>query len=78
MISKPITILRQEFINSLVDLCNNSNLPYFCVESILKEVLDEVRHASAKQFEMDKNNYDNELKKAFERESAKGEGDESI
>lgn len=61
-INKPLTIARQEFIDSVIDLCNNSNLPYFCMESIIKDILSEIHQASVKQYEMDKNNYEAELK----------------
>lgn len=63
-INKPLTIARQEFIDSVIDLCNNSNLPYFCMESIIKDILSEIHQASVKQYEMDKNNYEAELKNA--------------
>lgn len=78
MINKPITIIRQEFVDSLIDLCNNSNLPYFCVESILKEILDEVHRASVRQFEMDKDNYDKQVNKELKSQSEKGNGEEAI
>ena len=45
-INKPLTIARQEFIDSVIDLCNNSNLPYFCMESIIKDILSEIHQAS--------------------------------
>lgn len=65
---KPITLLREDFVNSIVELCNNSYLPYFCVESILKDVLQEVHQASIKQYESDKLRYENELKAKQESE----------
>ncbi|MBQ2347796.1 MAG: hypothetical protein II388_05420 [Clostridia bacterium] len=63
-INKPLTIARQEFLDAIVGLCNDSSLPYFCMESILKDVLSEVHQASVKQYEMDKDNYEAELNKA--------------
>lgn len=64
VINKPLTIARQEFIDNVIDLCNNSNLPYFCMEGILKDVISEIHQASVKQYEMDKTNYEAELKAA--------------
>lgn len=64
LVCKPLTIARQEFLDSIIDLCNNSNLPYFCLESIIKDILAEIHQASVKQYEMDKNNYEAELKNA--------------
>lgn len=64
VINKPLTIARQEFLDNVIDLCNNSNLPYFCMEGILKDVISEIHQASVKQYEMDKTNYEAELKAA--------------
>ena len=69
MITKPITLVREDFANQIVDLCNNSGLPYFCIESILKDVIREVYQASIKQYESDKIRYENELKGKRESEA---------
>ena len=68
MITKPITLMREDFANQIVDLCNNSGLPYFCIESILKDVIQEVHQASIKQYESDKKKKKNELKTKKESE----------
>lgn len=65
---KPITLMREDFANQIVDLCNNSGLPYFCIESILKDIIQEVHQASIKQYESDKLRYENELKAKQESE----------
>lgn len=67
-IMRPITLMREDFANQVVDLCNNSGLPYFCIESILKDVIQEVHQASIKQYESDKIRYENELKAKKESE----------
>lgn len=67
-ITKPITLMREEFANQIVILCNESGLPYFCIESILKDVIQEVHQASIKQYESDKIRYENELKAKIESE----------
>lgn len=55
--NKPITILADEYKNKQVDLINNSGLPFFIVESILRDCLREVQIASQRQLEMDKKKY---------------------
>lgn len=62
-IMKPITLLREEFIENLAELCNNSGLPFFFIESIIKEFVQDVHTASIKQYESDKIRYEQELKK---------------
>lgn len=67
-IIKPITLMREDFANKIVVLCNDSGLPYFCIESILKDIIQEVHQASIKQYESDKIRYENELKAKAESE----------
>lgn len=62
-IMKPMTLLREEFIENLTALCNNSGLPFFFLESILKEFIQDVHIASRKQYESDKIRYEQELVK---------------
>lgn len=57
---KPITVARAEFASALVELCNNAQLPFFVIESILKDVLQEVHAASVKQYEAEKAEYEKE------------------
>lgn len=61
-INKPITITRQEFIDNLIQLCNNSGLPFFVIEDVLKNIIQEIHIASQKQLEVDKQKYDKEIK----------------
>lgn len=42
-IVKPITLIRQEFVNTLVEEINNRQLPMFVIEPILQDLLDQVR-----------------------------------
>lgn len=60
IVEKPITLLREDFIAELLDLCNNSKLPYFVIENVLVDVIREVQHASKKQIASDREKY-NEL-----------------
>ena len=50
-IGKPVSMIRMEFISSLTELINNSNLPLFIIEPILKDIYNDVRIASQKQTE---------------------------
>ena len=57
---KPITVAREEFIEALVKLVNESGLPMFAVEDILKNVAAEVKMAAQQQYEADKKRYEEE------------------
>ncbi len=61
--NKPLTVAREEFIESLVKLINGANLPMFAVESILRDIAAETKVAAQKQYEMDKKTYEEEDKK---------------
>lgn len=63
-IQKPVTLVKQEFTESLVQLVNNSNLPLFLVEYILKDVLSSVHSASQQQLEIDMKAYQEQVEKA--------------
>lgn len=56
-ISKPITMVREELITSLAFLINESKLPPFIIETILKDMYMEVRDLANRQLEIDKRNY---------------------
>ena len=57
---KPITVAREEFIEALVKLVNESGLPMFAVEDILKNIAAEVKMAAQQQYEADKKRYEEE------------------
>ena len=57
-IEKPITVARQEFIDGLVNYINNSGLPLFVVEPILKDMYIEVKTMLQKQYESEKMQYE--------------------
>ena len=61
-IEKPITIIRQEFIDAISNDINNCNLPLFVIEPILRDVYLEIKTLSQKQYEMDKAEYESKLK----------------
>lgn len=60
-IEKPITVVRQEFIDGLVDYINNSGLPLFIIEPILKDIYMEVKAMSQNQYELEKSQYEKQL-----------------
>ena len=60
---KPITVIREEFINNLVELCNNSGLPFFVIEDVLKNLTQETHIAAKQQLEEDKKYYQEKIKK---------------
>jgi len=62
-IIKPVTLVRQEFIDNLSELINNSPLPAFCIESILEKALDEVHKISIIQYEKEKKEYEESIQK---------------
>lgn len=60
--NKPITIVRQEFIEKTLDLINNTPLPCFVMEDTLRLLIDDLHNASVKQLQEDMNKYNNEVK----------------
>ena len=67
-LTKPASLLREDFVSDLIGLCNNCGLPLFMVESILRDLLHDVHEASKKQLEIDRANYNKELQKMQESE----------
>ena len=65
-IVKPASLLKEDLVNGLVNLCNNCGLPLFVVESILKDLIQEVHTAAQQQLEKDRANYNEELRKMQE------------
>lgn len=56
-INKPITILADEFLHDIVNMINDSDLPYFIIENILKDCVKEVHMASQQQLKMDREQF---------------------
>ena len=56
-IVKPLSVARAEFINSLTDLINNSMLPPFVIEPILKDMYNDIHMVSQRQYEADVKRY---------------------
>jgi hypothetical protein len=69
---KPLTLLREEFIENLVNLCNDSGLPFFAIEDVLKNLAQQTQVAAQQQLAADKENYQKRLeaeKKAAEEKA---------
>ena len=60
-INKPMSIVRQEFVEQLVNDVNNCQLPLFVIESILQDLLGMVKSAAQKQYEADVAQYEAQL-----------------
>ncbi len=58
MINKPITVAYEDCKKNIVDIINQSGLPAFAIESILKDSLLEIRDIARNQYEKDKMNYE--------------------
>lgn len=60
-IKKPITLVRQEFIEKLVAEVNTCGLPLWAIEPILEDLLRLVKAESQKQYETEKAQYEQAL-----------------
>lgn len=58
---KPITIIKQEFTERLVKYINESSLPPFVIEYILKDIINEVHLASVQQLKFDTERYQKQI-----------------
>lgn len=72
MITKPLSVARQEFMEQLVYDINNCQLPLCVVEPILQDALNMVKTAAQQQYEAEKAQYEQQLKQN-ETGSIKGE-----
>ena len=58
---KPSTIVYEEFKQNLANLINNSGLPAFIVEPVLRDYLNEVQIMAQRQYMADKTAYEKAL-----------------
>ena len=63
-VTKPMSVVRQEFAEKLIETINVSQLPLFVIEPILQNALDAVKTAAQKQYEIEKAQYEEKLKQA--------------
>ena len=60
-ITKPITVVRQEFIENMVNEINTCGLPLWAIEPILEDLLRSVKVESQRQYEAEKTQYEQAL-----------------
>lgn len=60
-INKPMSVVRQEFIEQLFNDVNNCTLPLFVIEPILRDLLNMVKSAAQQQYEAEKSQYEQKL-----------------
>ncbi len=65
--NKPITVAYEELKQKLANLINNSGLPAFVIEPILKDFLEETKISAKRQYEFDKEKYENSLKDEYSK-----------
>lgn len=58
---KPSTIVYEEFKQNLANLINNSGLPAFIIESVLRDYLTETQIMAQRQYMADKAAYEKAL-----------------
>jgi len=75
MIAKPMTLIREEFLQNIINLCNNSGLPFFVIESVIDDLLKDIHIASQKQLEFDRAKYNEELLRLKSQHSSIKDGD---
>lgn len=68
IIKKPITVARQEFIDTITDNINNCNLPLFVIEPILKDIYLEVKSLLRNQYEVEKKEYEQMMQMSDDNE----------
>lgn len=61
---KPLYMLRNEFMDKLIKAANDSHLPFVIMEYVVRDFYDEVRNTAARQYDNEKEQYENALKKA--------------
>ena len=60
-LQKPLSVIRQEFIEQLINDVNSCQLPLFVIEPIIEDLLSMVRTAAQKQYETEKAQYEQQL-----------------
>lgn len=62
MARKPLVVARNDFVNDVVNLINEAELPMFAIGDVLKEVLLQVKEQADAEYEAAKKQYEKELK----------------
>lgn len=56
-VNKPVTMLRDELVMKITSAINDSGLPLFLTEYIMKDILSEVHNGAVQQAKRDKAQY---------------------
>lgn len=59
--NKPLSMVRMEFMKSITDLINNSALPPFIIEYILKDIYNDIHILSQKQLIEETKQYNEQI-----------------
>lgn len=70
-IVKPASLAYEDYTNELVRITNESGLPLFVVELVIKEFLIDVRQAAQRQLQADKEEYNKQLSDMNDKEESK-------
>lgn len=57
IVAKPMSVVRNEFINEMTELINNCQLPPFVIEAVLKDMYMDVKLFAQRQLESDLKKY---------------------
>lgn len=66
---KPVSMMRDEFVQGLINLANNSGLPAIIMEYVVRDFYQDIRTTAAKQYEQENQQYQDELAKQAKNES---------
>ena len=66
IVNKPIMLLREEFVTNMSNLINNSGLPLFVIEPIMRDLLTEVNIGIKRQYETEKAQYEQAIKNSLD------------
>ena len=75
--NKPITLIREETKQDLINIINQCGLPAFVIEPIVQNILTEVKTAVKREYEYDRQRYESYLESECEM-SSEDMGDEAI
>lgn len=64
---KPITLVHEELVADLTNIINNSKLPAFIIEPVLKDLYLEIKAMSQRQLARDKDMYNQSLQSYEEK-----------
>ena len=70
-INKPLTIVCEDFKAELTRLVNETPMPLFVIESIMKDIISLVHNATQQQLAMDRETYNNAVSNAATNDDEK-------